>query len=84
MTISTVKNPQDKVFIYNEGKMSIEEGLIDSIQAEVRSMDPTKEPYQRITYLVKTTSGSIFRNEDQIFDTAEAVLAKIKANSWLA
>lgn len=86
MTITTKKSISDTVFFFNEGEMAINEGKVESVSSEIGSrMTPisTATPVTIIRYGIRTEKNFFQKEEKDVYESADAVLAKIKENSGL-
>ena len=87
MTIATKKNVGDTVYVFHEQSLKIYSGKVDRIYTESYAGDAVN-PSTITTikrYIVSVPSlGSLTKEEDAIFDTAESVITTIKDNSGIA
>ena len=81
MTIKTLKNVGDTVYTFLDNTLTIVGGKVDMINTESRSNGTTVETVVR--YHVKTETNMVFKDEKDIYASAEEILAVIKTNSNL-
>ena len=87
MTIVTKRNVGDTVYVFHEQSLKIYSGKVARIYTESYVSDAAKPDVITIVkrYIVSIPSlGSLTKEEEAIFDTAESVITTIKDNSGIA